>query len=458
MFRETRRGLPALAPVAAAMALGALVARALPRATTGRAALQLAAPLPVVDAWGAAGARAFWVLAAAVLAATVALALAALARPAVRRPAIGAIVAGAALALAADLAWPFVFSSDVYAYAAYGALARAGIDPYLRIAPAVHGPAVDAARFQWGGGTFPPCVYGPAFVALARGLVTWLEPLGPAAPLFGFRLLGAGAFLASVPALAWLVRDLALGRRRLVVAAYALDPAALWGAAEGHNDAVLGCLALLGAAAGLRARSRSVACAGIVLVGLTPAFKATGLAFAVGLAVALVARRDRPGLAVLAGAVAVALAWAIPPVLPALAALRSDGRYAPAASLSSLVGLGPTLALAAATFALAGRAALRCDRRGYAWLGLGAWLALPNPYPWYALWALPAAAVAAGGPASVALWGATIFAVVRYLPDAAGGLDPTLLRLAALAASAPLVIAVGALLPRRPPQKATPAS
>lgn len=110
--------------------------------------------------------------------------------------------------------------------------------------------------------------------------------------------------------------------------------------------------------------------------------------------------------------------------------------------MGSLQGLaGPVAALVLAFgLALAGARRLRQGRRdGYAWLGIGAWLAIPTPYPWYVLWVLPAVSAAPASRAGAALWAVTILAVLRYLPDAAGnmGYDPRILALAALA---PLLI------------------
>jgi hypothetical protein len=127
---------------------------------------------------------------------------------------------------------------------------------------------------------------------------------------------------------------------------------------------------------------------------------------------------------------------------PALAALGAHGRYAPAVSVQGLLGLAPALILSAAA-ALYGLACLRRRRpAGFAWAGIAALLALPNPYPWYAPWLLPAALAAGAGPAGIALWAATISSVVRYLPDVAGALDPGTARVAAFIASAPLLWAL----------------
>jgi hypothetical protein len=142
---------------------------------------------------------------------------------------------------------------------------------------------------------------------------------------------------------------------------------------------------------------------------------------------------------------AAAVVLALPPLVRALAATRTHGHYAPQISIQGILGLVPSLvlALAAATIGLA--MVVRRDRGGFAWLGIAQLVALPNGYPWYALWLVPWCLVAGDTWASRALWGATISSVARYLPDAAGTLGPDAARLAAGIAIAPLVLATADL-------------
>ena len=120
-------------------------------------------PLLVVTAWGSAGAVPLGALLAAILAAAIAYLYAL--RRAQPVPLLGVAIwsaAGMAIALFA----PFLFSSDVYAYAAYGEMARLGLNPYAHPAAGVVDPVIRAAQLQWIS-AFPVCVYGPAFVAFA---------------------------------------------------------------------------------------------------------------------------------------------------------------------------------------------------------------------------------------------------------------------------------------------------
>lgn len=499
----------ALSSVAVVVGCGAGAARLLFAHAPPRTLVDRTQPLVVVTAWGPFGARCFWTLAATLAAATLALILALfiLTRPSAASrhgaspgqgdankgrgrngtPAtrsmkqrcdgsarIGVEVAlAAAAAIGAAWAWPFVFSSDVYAYAAYGAMAWRGIDPYAPVGPHVHGALIDAARWQWGG-TYPVCAYGPAFVALSELVVTvtslgggpavgpgsgtlWsaatattngISVHGPAATLWALRALMAIAFLASIVAVDRLLRERTERSRLIAVAAYGLNPVALWVVSEGHNDALL--LALFGAGLVL---ARYRAAGGAMLVGLSAAFKGTGALYAVALACDAVLFAARPRLRrLVSGALAglcVAAAVSLPPLAIALAAVRKAGRYEPTASLQTLIGIGPALGLAMSAAAY-GAARLRGHRRdGYVWFAIALWLALPNVYPWYALWVLPAIAAGGSGIAATALWFATILSTVRYLPDAVGAPPTTVERWAAAVALLPLLAALVALAPPR---------
>lgn len=446
------RRFAALWPMPAAFAAGGALAWGWRTRAPHALAPGLAQPLVVVTAWGSYGAVAFAILAGTIVTAALALVLV------VRRSAqtageddAAAVALVAALCVGAAIAWPFAFSSDPYAYAAYGAMVRDGIDPYAPLGAHVHGPFYDAARRQWGG-AYPVCVYGPLFVALAAAVVTALGAHGVATTLLGFRLLAALAFLGSIGFLNLALAGLSSPRRFVALCAYGLNPVILWAVAEGHNDALL-LLAATGAAALARVRPAL----GAFVLGLGPLLKAPALAFALGAALDTWLRRrpERARIVVALGAgLGLAALLTIPPMRPALASLGAHGRYAPEISVQGL--LGP-----AAAFALAGLAATigvvrlwRCEAAGAAWLGIGLLLALPNGYPWYALWLVPWCLVAGDTAASRALWAATISAVLRYLPDATGTLGPEAARLASAVAALPLAFAAADFRPTFLPKKA----
>lgn len=434
------RGAAALVPLPVACAAGALLARVWIARAPRAVANDLAQPLPVVTAWGAYGAAGFAILAATLLAATLALVVAARGR----RTETGVVVAFAAAALAADCTWPATFSSDVYAYAAYGDLAARGLNPYALAPSGLHDAFLDAARMQWSG-PFPVCVYGPAFVALMRAVVAWTAPHGVATTLAVLRAGTCAAFLGSIALLALGLRAEPPGRRSLALYAYGLNPVALWSVAEGHNDAFL----MLAATAAFAWARRRDAFVGTFALALGPLVKAPGTALAVAFALRTAWAGERPrGVWLALGAgTGVAAALTLPELLPALTRVGSHGAYAPAASVQGLVGPAGAALLASLLVLHAAALFLRRDPRGFAWTGLALLAALPNAYPWYALWLLPFALAAGPGPAAAALWGATILGAVRYLPDATGNMGAEAARVASAVATLPFALALAEFRP-----------
>jgi hypothetical protein len=175
--------------------------------------------------------------------------------------------------------------------------------------------------------------------------------------------------------------------------------------------------------------------AGGALAGLAGTIKLPGIFGAAG---AAVNHRARVGAAL--GAIAT-VALSIPLLHAVTTELAPQGRFAPEASFEALVKPLAFLVVhsdgraTVLTWAAAAAAALACGARGIArlraarvegWLclALGAWLLIPNPYPWYSLWLLPLAAAAPNTrPAAVALW-LSLFSALRYIPDAVGAPAP----------------------------------
>jgi hypothetical protein len=448
------RRFAALLPVAAAFAAGALAERLWFARPPPSIAVGLAQPLVVVTSWGTYGAGAFAILAATAAVAALYLAIVVpRLRPGAEAGDVWAIALVAAGALAAAFAWPFVFSSDTYAYAAYGAMTADGLDPYAPLPPYADGAAYEAARWQWAG-AFPVCVYGPVFVSLATALVRGTGGHGLAATLWAFRIVAALAFLASIPLLGAALARLLPAQRFVALCAYGLNPAILWTVAEGHNDALL--LLLVMAAGAIAVRHPR---AGAFVLGLGPLLKAPGAAIAAGaLLEAFLRRRPDRRAIVAAGVAGLALATsiALPPLVPVLASLGASGRYSPQISVQGLIGPLPALALALVAAAYGVWVLARRDRGGLAWLGIALLVSLPNWYPWYALWLVPWSIAAGDTRASRALWAATISSLARYLPDAVGTLGPEAARLAAGAAVLPLVFATAGDRRAGPaPKKAT---
>ena len=417
---------------------------------TPRIAVDLAQPLPVVTSWGAPGAATLAILALALVAATGAYA---------RVVARGAPFAGlttplriaalCAFAIACAWAAPVVFSSDVYAYAVYGQLLRDGSDPYAHHVLAQGVPIYDAAVVQWGNPP-PVCVYGPIFVAIAAAVVFATATLGTAATLGGFRAIASAALvLCGLLAFAAYRGD---RRARLTAAAtIALNPVAIWCAAEGHNDAMALAMVLGGTALAVRGRAGL----GAFLSGLAGAVK---LPAAAG---ALAPARAGGALGAIAG-VALSLVLSIPLFAGVTASMAPHARYAPQASFQAAVdaiarmmtGSGAAAEALAWTLAAGAAAALawtalrrlrRGDREGWPYLALAGWLLLPNPYPWYGLWLTAVAAIAPGTRAAAALLALTLTSLLRYVPDAVYPGTPAPIAWVGLLAALPFLL----VLPRR---------
>jgi hypothetical protein len=383
--------------------LGAAGARFSLRYAPAEAATGLAQPFAIVTGWHGYGALGLALLILAIGIGAVGYAATLRAHARGDGPSLASIALVCACALIAAFAWPFAFSSDVYAYAAYGDLLAHGIDPYATLVAAPHDATMRAALWQWND-ALPAAVYGPFFLWIAR----WLGSLA------ALRLLACAALLACAPlayaAFAGRSRD----ERLWAASAIALNPLALWSAAEGHNDALVAALAL-GAFAAAR---RYGAFLGGLLAALSLGVKMTGAAAMVAIAAAYgTGRKAYPvWLGLAAGIAAVAAAFA--PFFAGLPA-RGEHVYLPHVSLQAI---WPPLGIAAAlaTVAFGTRALVRRDAAGWPLVGLGLWLAIPNPQPWYGLWFLPIAALA---PRSIAAWvlvALSLTTVLRYVPDAVG--------------------------------------
>ncbi|MEO6836029.1 MAG: hypothetical protein ABI231_09030 [Candidatus Tumulicola sp.] len=433
---------------------GAFLAAALVMRTLGihapeSVATDLAQPLAVVTNWSAYGAAQLGALMAALaLAMWAYLRIVALGRGAVPgRPGSVLVVAGiAAFALLCAACVPVIFSSDVYAYAAYGELARLGADPYAHgLLP--HGNALfDAAIVQWGNPP-PACVYGPAFVAIAEAIVSLAAPFGAVVQLDGLRTLSSGALVLCV-VLAYAAYPGSRADRLTAAATIGLNPVAIWGAAEGHNDA----LALAIALGGFALARRGLLGIGAAVVAFSGSVKLPGIAAAIPLVLA----NRRAAIGAVAGAAAT-LTISAPLFASVATRLAPHGRYAPQASFQAIViplarllvpadGLASVVtwaiaAAAAAAFAAMAAAMLRRRQpEGWTYFALAGWLLVPNPYPWYALWLLAVAAVAPGSRGAAALLALSFASLLRYVPDAVGAPAPGVAIALGIAATLPFAL------------------
>lgn len=416
--------------VAIIFAAGAIVSRVLLASAPARFVIDLAQPIPVVTWWGGTGAIFVGILFAAIAAASIPYALSLRAKP----PAIRDVVISSAIALVAALFWLPLFSSDVYAYAAYGEMARLGINPYVHVALSQQDPVFRAASWQWTG-TPPICVYGTFFVSIATLVMFVTQHLNVASQLDAFRLLSCAALLGCVYLLSRCGSQADDWRARRAALFLGLNPVALWAAAEGHNDTLMVALVLAGVVL-----YRANRAAGTFVAVLAGAIKVPGLLAGGALtAIGFVEAGDRRALAAGAAGVAVVAIASLPLIYGATHDLAPHGHYAPFASVQSLHPL-LALALAIAVLVRARRASSTVDR--LASIALAAWLAIPNPYPWYALWLLPLAAWTSDRRIALTTALVCAAAMLRYIPDAValpGSAATVALGVAALLAYAPLV-------------------
>jgi hypothetical protein len=438
---------------------GTLLARVLFLQAPSSIAVDRAQPLVVVTYWQQFG-FVMWV------ALFIAIAVASIGYVWVLRHASLTItVACSALACAAALAFPVVFSSDAYAYAGYGLLALHGVSPYAHAAVTIRDPLMNAVLWQWGNPP-PVCVYGPAFVWFAQTIVAMFQGFGPAAPLWALRVSACVTLVLCAPLAYYAFANFPPRTRLAAAAGIALNPVAIWAAAEGHNDVfliaiVLGAFALI---------AGSLPLAGAFLLALSPLVKLPGLlAAAVG---AFAYARDRSRFSrVLIGTIAgfTIAAFAAWPALSYLSHNQvARGRYFPQFSLqyalSSAFGDPAAIAITAAlvvSCVIAGCMLLwRRNVTGAPLLALALWIAIPDPYPWYALWILPVAFIAWETPAAWAIVALTLCAVLRYLPDATTDLSRTLnLAIACAQLLVPAGVFIAGSMRSRPvlPENCTPA-
>ena len=366
----------------------------------------LAQPIAVVTGWGWSGVAAWAIYAATMLLAGIGYWFAILRS---RQTPLAAILCASALACCAALAFRFSLSSDVYAYAAYGALAATHQDPYLYYTFAslqlVNAQWTHAISFEWP--SLPACVYGPAFIALARAIVVATHfdlPL----TLLALRVVEIAAFIAAIGLTAHIVPS----RGRLLATVIGLNPVVISTVAEGHNDALVLLVIALGAFVAIRKPEL-----GGFLAGASMLFKATGAVVALALAYALRNRR----FTTWACAAIVAI------IIAQLLATQLAGGYR-TATATDFVGTGG----AAIATGIRGLIALALVARALYNAGTGArtaalaaaalaiWALYPQDYPWYGMWLLPLAAFTLEqreGPVLVLL---TFSSTLRYLSDAYG--------------------------------------
>ncbi len=327
-----------------------------------------------------------------------------LAATAVAPARLGVVLVVAVLIQTAPLAGPVLLSTDVYTYWSYGRLAAVhGVNPY-EVAPEAFpaDPAYEVMGEDWRDTT---SVYGPGFALLSEGHALAAGTSATAAA-WGYRGVATAAMLALVGLAA------VLGRRRSFSAAFVgWNPLlAVQFAGGGHNDALMMAL-VLGA----------LALAGTGFRGLAGASWAASIAIKWVPAVFLVLRAaearatGRPvrhlGFALAVGIVVGVALWRygldwLGSVVPIARNLERQAVYSIPNRLADVTGMPESAASAVLAVLLAVGLLwlVREAWRGRARLGLSAcFLLIATPWlvPWYAVWAVPLAAVEEDGAARV---------------------------------------------------------
>ena len=296
---------------------------------------------------------------------------------------------------------PSLLTTDVFGYLAYARIgALEGLNPYTTGADALRGDPVHPF-VVW---HEDPSPYGPLFTVASYGLA----PLGVAGGLWALKAAMAAASLGIV-ALVWATAR-RLGRDPVAAAVFVgLNPLVLVHVVGGgHNDALMMLLVMGGVAAAVAGRDRL---AGGALAGAL-GIKAAALVLVPF--VVLACRRRGAALAGLAaGILAIALLALLaigPGVVQLAGALADQAAYVSTNSPQYLVSRALGLGSVSAGVRLGANVVLVVVLAGLFWwalrggdrLAATAWAATATLatsvwlMPWYALWVLPAAALAPG--------------------------------------------------------------
>ncbi len=402
-----------------AIAIGAIASRILARHTPIQFHIDRLQPIPIATNWGGFGALTLCLLLVMLACAFIPYALM-LRRPPRIRVTLVTVIA----ALLCGAWFTPLFSSDIYAYAAYGEMARIGLNPYAHGVLPSHDSIFVAAKWQWP--ELPICVYGEAFVALARGVVSLLAGTSVLLALDGLRAMAFVALVTIVALCA--VIDPDRDRGRFAAVFIGCNPIVIWSAIEGHNDAIA--IALAFAAIVLTRRSAATA---IVVAACAAAVKLPAAFVAASLTIRAFARRASAAsicaLAALAVLAAAYFRWFegvrtfVAPrghftPLASIAALPWSAAMAIAPANGSLVTAASLLCVALVSIAFAVRARNYRGMDLFVALALAVWILIPNPYPWYSVWLVTLAAFAREPALRRCTLGVGVVALLRYAPDA----------------------------------------
>jgi Glycosyltransferase family 87 len=381
--------------------------------------------------------------------------------PAARSLPLRALIAAIVAAHLALLLGPPLISQDVFGYLGFARLgALHGLDPYTHVTAEAAGDPV----FPFIGWPFKHSPYGPLFTLASYASA----PLGLAGGLWAFKALAVASSLGAVALIARAAGRLGHSRR-FAAAFVGLNPVLLALAVAGaHNDTLLLLLlaATLALSAGAAARPPAAAASLMAGVGI----KVSAALLLPFLLLGTRGRRQRLQVAASA-AVSLAVLAAIGLIgfgTHALGFLGAVGEqqqlvasHSVPAETARLVGLSVTPSwwrhLLLAVFVAVLVAALWRTARGADWRVAAGWttlaLLLSTAWllPWYAIWALPLAAVSGDRRLRAATLLLCAYAVLIHLPLADPVLSPQRAptRRSAVALRGPAVARRGPAVARR---------
>jgi Glycosyltransferase family 87 len=328
------------------------------------------------------------------------------------------VLAVAAAVQLAPLAAPVLLSTDAYTYWDYGRIGAVhGANPYAdKPSTFPDDPAYERVGADWRDTT---TVYGPGFALASEGHAAVVGD-SPGAAVWVYKALGALAMLVLTGLAAF------LGRERAFAAAFVgWNPLlAVHFAGGGHNDAWMMALVLGALALGAAGRRQW---AGAAWVGAI-AIKWVAIVFFPLRALEAHARGRQVGHLGFAAAAVLVVALAswrygggwLEAVGPLAKNLREGADYSLPSRLSSLgVPHGVAVGLFASLFLLAYLWLLRQAWRGRARLALCAdLLLLTTPWliAWYAVWAVPLAAVEEDRTARILALGLCAYLLPNAVP------------------------------------------
>jgi hypothetical protein len=340
----------------------------------------------------------------------------------------------------AILALPLLISRDVYSYSFYGRIAGVyHANPYVLTPGAFRAdPLMTLVGPKW---VSTPDVYGPLFTMVSSGFARSISSVQ--GMIDAFRLVALCASLGTILLIGKVADRLAPSRTAFAVIAFGANPLVVFeSVASGHNDLLVGLCVI--AAAWLLLERRDLAA--VVVLSLGALVKATAAVPLLLLIVALMAgsrrgSRARTAVTAIGPPVFLGALCAAPffqtkdPTLGMATLAGHEGWLAPSrlfdrmftavAGFGILARIGFALLLVGAIVGLGIRVArsasfdARATIVAFGWALVALMLLGPVLLPWYAVWALPLAALLPRVPRLVLLGTSAALTVSEWAAEPA---------------------------------------